>query len=208
MNGEVRAPQLGRPRNERIDQAVLAATIELLDSVGYSGITIETVAEKAGTSRPSIYRRWPSLQYLIMDTLAVTLGTEPTPDTGCTHCDLIIGIGTLTEAFTTTNLGRVLASLVADLRNDPQLSESFLERLFRPRRETSAEAIRRGIARGDIRPDVDIELLLDMIAATTYYRALFRHLPITEELAENAVLVVLGGVATEQWRSLHRGHAS
>jgi predicted nucleotidyltransferase len=87
------------------------------------------------------------------------------------------------------------------------LEEEFRKSFFAPRRATTAAALRRGIARGDIRPDSDIDLLLDMLAATTYYRALFGHLPITPDLAEDVVTVVLAGVATDQWRSRHaHGH--
>ncbi|MCP2170310.1 TetR/AcrR family transcriptional regulator [Goodfellowiella coeruleoviolacea] len=196
----------GRPRDARIDAAVLAATADLLEQVGYADFTLEAVAARAGTTKPAIRRRWPSRQHLVVDALASSMGTAPTPDTGCTHCDLIIGINTLTRAFTDTVARRVLPALVADLAEDAQLAESFRDRLFHPRRATTAEALRRGIERGDIRADADIDLLLDLLAATTYYRVLFNHLPVTPDLAEQVVLVVLGGVATDQWRSRPAPH--
>lgn len=197
----------GRPRDTRIDQTVPRAVLDILNEAGYSGLTMEGVAARAGTSKPALRRRWPSRRHLVVEALAQAIGTAPTPDTGCTHCDLIAGIGTLTRAFTVTVGRRVLPALVADLADDPELEEEFRKSFFEPRRATTAAALRRGIARGDIRPDSDIDLLLDMLAATTYYRALFGHLPITPDLAEDVVEVVLAGVATDQWRDRHaHGH--
>ncbi|MFJ9681920.1 TetR/AcrR family transcriptional regulator [Streptomyces sp. NPDC101194] len=193
----------GRPRDVRIDDAAPQAVMEILNEVGYGGLTMEAVATRAGTSKPALRRRWRSRQHLVVESLTRVVGVAPTPDTGCTHCDLIAGIGTLSKAFTTTVGRRVLPALVADLANDPELEKEFLNAYFHPRRATTAMALRRGIDRGDIRSDADIDLLLDMLASTTYYRVLFGHLPITPELAEGVVSVVMAGVATERWRSDH-----
>jgi AcrR family transcriptional regulator len=204
---EQAASPTGRPRDSRIDHAVLAATTALLAEVGYAGLRLEAVAVRAGTTKPAIRRRWPSQRHLVVDALVSNVGTTPTPDTGCTHCDLIAGIDTLTSAFTNSIAATVLPSLVADLHSDPELRESFFGRFFHPRRASTAAAIERGIARGDLRPDVSVGLLLDLLAATTYYRLLFAHLPVTSQLAEEVVTVVLAGVATPQWREQHESHA-
>ncbi|MEV4758333.1 TetR/AcrR family transcriptional regulator [Micromonospora sp. NPDC049559] len=188
----------GRPRDVRIDVVVPRVVLEILNETGYGKLTLEGVAARAGTSKPALRRRWRSRQHLVVDALAAVVGTTPTPDTGCTRCDLVAGIGTLTQAFTTTVGRRALPALVADLAGDPELEAAFLDRFFHPRRASTAEALRRGIRRGDIRPDVDLDLLLDMLAATIYYRVLFGHLPVTPTLAEDVVDVVLMGVATEQ----------
>ncbi|MFD0690905.1 TetR/AcrR family transcriptional regulator [Actinomadura fibrosa] len=193
----------GRPRDARIDEAVRRAVVEILNEVGYSGLTMEAAAARAGTTKPAIRRRWRSRQQLVIDALASTVGTAPTPDTGCTHCDLIAGISTLSEAFTTAIGRKALPALVADLADDPALERHFFELFFHPRRATTAAALRRGIERGDLRPDVDIDLLLDMLASTTYYRVLFGHLPVTPELAQDVVAVIMSGVATAQWRDNH-----
>jgi AcrR family transcriptional regulator len=197
----------GRPRDSRIDHAVLAATADLLAEVGYSGLRWDALALRAGTTKPAIRRRWPSQRHLVVDALASTVGTTPTPSTGCTYCDLVAGIDTLTSAFTTTIAATVLPPLVADLHSDPELRKSFLERFFHPRRASTAAAIERGIARGDIRPDVSVDLLLDMLAATTYYRLVFAHLPITSQLSEEVVTLILSGVATPRLFDEHKSHA-
>ncbi|MEX3102230.1 MULTISPECIES: TetR/AcrR family transcriptional regulator [unclassified Streptomyces] len=193
----------GRPRDERIDTAVRKAVTEILNEVGYGRLTLEAVAARAGTTKPTLRRRWRSRQHLVVSALVQTMGSSPTPDTGCTHCDLIVGIRTLSHAFTTTIGRRALPALIADLADDPELESEFLGELFHPRRAATAAALRRGIRRGDIRADADIDLLLDMLASTAYYRVLFGHLPLTPTLAEDVVEVVLRGVATPQWHSSH-----
>jgi AcrR family transcriptional regulator len=194
----------GRPRDERIDQAVIEATAKLLKEVGYAKLTFEAVAARASTSKPALRRRWPSRAHLAVDTLAAIVGTAPTPDTGCTRCDLVEGIGNLGAAYP-AKIGRtVLPALVADLADDPELDRIFLERYFHPRRATTAAALRRGIERGDIVPDADIDLLLDLLGATVYYRVLFGHLPVDHDVAERIVDTVLKGVATPAWRHAHR----
>ncbi|MBO3732628.1 TetR-like C-terminal domain-containing protein [Glycomyces niveus] len=194
----------GRPRDERIDQAVIEATAKLLNEVGYARLTFEAVAARASTSKPALRRRWPSRAHLVVDALAAIVGTAPTPDTGCTRCDLVEGIRTLGAAYP-VKIGRtVLPALVADLAGDPELDRVFLERYFHPRRATTAEALRRGIERGDLVPDADIDLLLDLFGATVYYRVLFGHLPVDQDIAERIVDTVLQGVSTPAWRHTHR----
>lgn len=195
----------GRPRDERIDAAVRSAVLEILNEVGYGRLTLEAVAARAGTSKPALRRRWRSRQHLVVSALVQTMGSSPTPDTGCTHCDLIAGIRTLSHAFTTTVGRRALPALIADLADDPALESEFLNEFFHPRRAATAAALRRGIDRGDIRADADVDLLLDMLASTAYYRVLFGHLPLTPTLAEDVVKVVLAGVATPRW---HREHGA
>ncbi|QES37857.1 TetR family transcriptional regulator [Streptomyces venezuelae] len=196
----------GRPRDTRLDEAILTATQELLEEAGYPGLTMEAVARRAGTTKPAIRRRWPSRQHLVIAALADTMGTAPTPDTGCTHCDLIEGIDTLSRAFGGSLGRRTLPALMADLADDPALDRVFTETIFHPRRATTEAALRRGVERGDIRPDADIDLLLDMLGAPTYHRVLFGHLPVTDTLAHDVVMTVMGGAATPSWREHYQSH--
>lgn len=195
---------VGRPRDSALDTAILEATRELLAESGYSGLTMEAVAGRAGTTKPAIRRRWPSRQRLVVASLTETMGNAPTPDTGCTHCDLILGIETLSHAFGGDFGRRTLPALVADLADDPELDLLFAETFFHPRRASTEAALLRGIERGDIRPDADLDLLLDLLGATTYHRVLFGHAPITPELAHDVVMAVLDGASTPRWRKHYR----
>lgn len=194
----------GRPRDARLDTAILSATRELLAEVGYPGLTLEGVAARAGTTKPAIRRRWASRQLLVITALGEIMGTAPTPDTGCTHCDLILGIETIGQAFGGAFGRRTLPALIADLAGDPELDRVFADTLFHPRRATTRAALLRGIERGDLRADADLDLLLDLLAATTYHRVLFGHMPIDDRLAHDVVMTVLDGAATPRWREHYR----
>ena len=140
-----------RTKDARIDDAILAATIELLDEIGYQALTIGAVASRAGVHRPAVYRRWASKRHLVVDAVASQMGVAPTPDTGDVRADLVAGITTLVRSLSGTALGRVLPALVADLANDAELAAEFRDRVFDPRRESTAITLRSAIARGDIR---------------------------------------------------------
>lgn len=184
----------GRRRDVRIDRDVLAATLAALDEIGYTRLSIGEVARRANVHRPAIYRRWPSKQHLVVDALATTIGTDPTPDTGALRDDLITGIATIVEALDTTTLGRVLPSLLTDLAADPALRQEFLERVFHARRATTARTLEHAIERGEIRSDIDLDFVLDALAAPIYFRGLFRHLPLDERLVERTVDMVLSDI--------------
>ncbi|MEU6672314.1 TetR/AcrR family transcriptional regulator [Streptomyces sp. NPDC046727] len=181
----------GRKKDPQIDEAVLRATLELLEEVGYAGTSISQVSSRVGVYRPAIYRRWPSKQHLVAEAVASALGHEPTPDTGDLRADLLTGVGTLVDAFTATNVSRVLPALVADLAQQPDLREQFLASVFRTRRASTARRLRAAAERGEIRPDFDMEFVLDALAAPVYYRALFGHGPVTPALTEQSVDLVL-----------------
>ncbi|MEV6432697.1 TetR/AcrR family transcriptional regulator [Nocardia sp. NPDC051463] len=181
----------GRAREERIDAAVLAAARELLDETGYADLSIGQIATRAGIHRPAIYRRWPSKRHLVVDVVADLLGLQPTPDTGDLRADLTIAMRNLVAALRDTSLHQVLPALVADLANDRALRAHFLATVFEPRRRTTATALASAIRRGEIDQNLDLDFLLDAIAAPIYYRALFGHLPLTDALADQSVAAVL-----------------
>lgn len=185
----------GRARDDRIDEAVLAATTALLDEVGYADLTIGQVAARSGRHRPAIYRRWPSKRHLVVDAVAGMLGLDATPDTGDLRADLITGVRTVLSALRQTSLGRILPALVADLAADPELATRFLSTVFTPRRQTTATRLATAVERGELPPIGDLGFVLDALAAPVYYRALFRHLPLDDALAEQTVDAVLAALA-------------
>ncbi|GIG91296.1 TetR/AcrR family transcriptional regulator [Plantactinospora endophytica] len=186
----------GRPRDPQIDRAVLDATLAVLDDVGYVALTVEEVARRAGTTKPAIYRRFANRPRLVLAALAVRLGTARAPDTGCTLCDLHEGITIFVTLFDRIRPD-VLAPLLADCASVTALRETFMTTLFTPPRAAVAEMVDRATARGDLRADVDRELVLDMLGALVHYRALFGHAATGSADVERAVEALLRGVATD-----------
>jgi AcrR family transcriptional regulator len=193
--------RVGRPRDRQIDSAVLAATLALLDRSGYGRLTLEEVARQAGTTKPAIYRRWPSRQRLVLAALAQRLGGAQAPDTGCTLCDLDECLKVFVAAFRRMPPG-VIGPLFADCAGDRKLRAAFMTTLFDPPRAAVRETLERAHARGDLRDDVDLDLILDLIGALIHYRALFGHAPTSDAEIERAVEALLQGIASDYPRLL------
>ncbi|MBO3674640.1 TetR/AcrR family transcriptional regulator [Streptomyces sp. NEAU-YJ-81] len=189
---------MARRRDERIDRAVLAAVSELVREVGYSALTMEAVAARAGTTKPAIRRRWKSQQHLVVAAMAHERVGVVEIDTGCLHCDIIGHLEALRVGMADPALSRVIPALLADLANDPQLHEEFLAIVWEPRRNACVVSLRRAQERGEVK-QLDIDLLLDLFAAPIVFRALFRHAELGPDFAElvtHAVLVGVGDTRT------------
>jgi AcrR family transcriptional regulator len=182
----------GRPRDATIDGAVLTATVAILRERGWSGFALEAVAARAGTTKAAIRRRWPARQRLVIDALASLLVTPPTPDNGCTRCDLNASVDLLTEMLHDRLPPGVLAPLVADCAGADR--QYLLDTLVAPSREAATSAVRRAMDRAELRPDVDPELIVDLLASAVYQRALFGDAP---QDTSTLVDVLLRGVAVD-----------
>ena len=175
MDSAVRTPRarVGRPRNQQIDAAIVDATLAGLDELGYGRLTLEEVARRAGTTKPAIYRRWAGRPRLVDESLKVFVAAfrRLPPD--------------------------VIGPLFAECAGDPELRAAFLATLFDPPRTAVAETLDRAHARGDLRPDVDRALILDLLASLIHYRLLFGHANTTDAEIERAVEALLQGIATD-----------
>jgi AcrR family transcriptional regulator len=183
----------GRPRDATIDGAVLAATVDLLRERGWSGFAIEVVATRAGTTKAAVRRRWPERQRLAVDALATLLDTPAAPDNDCTRCDLIDSVALLTELLHDRLPPGVLAALVADC-GSRELRDYLVDTLIAPSRTAARTAVNRAVTRGELRHDVDPELVVDLLASAVYQRVLFGATP---QDARALVDVLLRGVAVD-----------
>ncbi len=194
-------PRVGRPRDPQIDAAVLNATTVVLRKSGYGRLTFEEVARHAETTKPAIYRRWPSRQRLVLAALGLRLGDVRAPDTGCTLCDLDECLKVFVAAFRRIPPD-VIGPLFADCAGDRELRAAFMRTLFDPPRAAVKETLVRASARGDLRDGVDQNLILDLIGSFVHYRALFGHARTSDAEIERAVEAILQGIATDYPRLL------
>lgn len=190
-------PAVGRPRDPAIGAAVLRAAVEVLRDGGYAGFAVEKVAARAGTTKAAIRRRWPVRQRLVIDALASVLVTPPVPDSGCTRCDLHLSVRLLAEVLSERLPAGVLAPLIADCSGVPESHRLLVETLVQPSRDAVAVVVRRAVDRGDLLPDVDPELFVDLLASVVYQRALFGDAPVDQESARRLVDLLLRGVAVD-----------
>ena len=177
---------IGRPRDTRIDMEVIEAVLNALDRGGYRAVTMEGIAKKADRPRSSLYRRWPSKRHLVAYAVVNELGENPAADTGTLRGDLLSAVRTLWHAFRGP-LGHALAGLVADMAQDTALASSIRQQVLAPRRRSMREAIERAHARGEVRDDLDVEILLDMLTGPFYFRTLFGHASMSRKNTEQIV---------------------
>ncbi|GAA5165485.1 MULTISPECIES: TetR/AcrR family transcriptional regulator [Amycolatopsis] len=185
---------MARHRDERIDRSVPAAVIALLREAGYPALTMEAVAQRAGTTKPAIRRRWKSLKHLVVAALAEERACVVEMDTGCTYCDLVGHLEALRAGMADPAMSTVLPALTAELADDPELREEFLAVVWEPRREACVSSLRKGQARGDVRPGLDLDLLIDLFAAPVVFRVLFGHRELDQRFVRDVVSGVLSGV--------------
>lgn len=188
------ALRAGRPRSERVRLAILEAAADLLEEGGLAAASIEAIAARAGVSKVTIYKWWPSRGAVAIDAYfnryRETVAFE---DVGDLARELTTHIRTLITMFS-GRAGQIMAELMGQAQSDPALGEMVRTRWVAPRREATTEALKRAIERGELRPDVDLEVLMDQLYGPVYYRLSMGHQPLTPGLAETLVQLALDGV--------------
>ncbi len=184
----------GRVRSEDAQAAVLAATAELLDEIGYGSLTIEGVAARAGVAKSTIYRWWKSKPALVMDAFGPAVARRmPPPDTGSCEGDLREFTAALYRVAEYPVRAEALRGLMAEAQLDPGFAESF-RAWVQGRRQVVAEILDRGVARGELAPGLDLEHAVDLVFGPFWYRLLVRHLPLDPAEAPAHAAQLLDGI--------------
>jgi AcrR family transcriptional regulator len=171
----------GRPRDDAAEQAILTAVMELLTEDGFSKLTMGAVAERAGVGKPTVYRRWPAKAELVVDAMMRLAPPISPRRTGDPRTDLRRLVRAAITQLTSPPLGATMVALMAGMHTNPDLTRLVQERLAWPRRGTVGEAIERAVELGQLRPESDSELMLDLMLGSLLYRWLIsgRTLPRT-----------------------------
>jgi AcrR family transcriptional regulator len=189
-------PRRGRPRSEKTRQAILEATSELLLEHSLSSISMDTVARRAGASKATIYRWWPSKELLALDALFSEweTGRPERPDTGSLAGDLLALVRPWVRLLAGKPYGRAIAGLITRAQSDPQFAEAYTTRFIEPRRDLARVAFLRAIERDEIPADTDIDVALDLLYGPFYHRMLNGHAELTDRFAGTVVAYVVAGV--------------
>ena len=189
----------GRPRDPRIDGAVLRATVELLAETGYPGLLVSAIAERAGTSKPAIYRRWPSKAHLVHEAVFPIGVATALPDTGSLPEDLREMVRRATAFLTTPAARAALPGLVGEMAADPTLHSALLERFAGIIGGGLADLLERAAARGEVRADLTAaELateLTEAIAGITLMGLLTRVTELDGAWVDRTTTLLLKGIS-------------
>ena len=162
----------GRPRSEASHQAIIRATLELLLESGYRSLTMEGVRARAGVGKATIYRRWSSKEELVRDAIVFMHDDLQAPDTGSLRGDYEGMASLVRSAAQRAGAATLMPRLLGETANDPELHTIFYDNLVEPRRAQMRTILQRAMARGEIRDDLDIELIIDLFAGPVVYRLL------------------------------------
>lgn len=185
-----------RRRNKQAHEAILAAAERLLDQRGYMNVTVEAIATDAGVGKQTIYRWWRSKADIYMELYAVLARRDiHLPDTGAVDRDLCELLDQLFKLFNHTAAGPALAGLVAESQSNPDLGEFLFAELVTSRRKLYRQLLQRGIRRGEIHPELDIEMAVDILCGPVWYRLLLGHAPLHRRFAENFIRELMNGFA-------------
>lgn len=193
-NGNEKRPP-GRPRSESARLAILGTTLKLLGENGFADLTIEGVADRAAVGKATVYRWWPNKGALVADAFAIsTTRRLRFPDTGSVYTDLSRQMRQLVKVFRSRR-GRIVSAILAAGQSDKDLIAAFRERFLWPRRQEAYATLERGIRRGELRKDVDRDLLLDCLYGPLYMRFLIQHDRLTPEFVNRLCALVLKGAS-------------
>ena len=186
------------PRVERSRQAILEATLQLLARDGDVGsLTVEAVAARSGVAKTTIYRRWRDKWELALDAVMIDMlpRLDEPVDVGDTRKELLTVINSVVKTLATPPYGQAMQALVSQIATDPDLARVYREQVVEPRHAELTPVIKRGIARGDLRPDTDVRLIHELLVGPIFYRLLFSGAPLDRNLGRRIVDAILAGFA-------------
>jgi AcrR family transcriptional regulator len=194
-------PQRGRPRSERAQHAVLEAAAELLLEQGLAAVSMDAIAARAGVSKATIYRWWPTKESLALDALFHEWeGVPAVDDTGSLRGDLLKLLRPWARLATQRPYARVIAALLTEAQTEPAFAREYRARFVKPRREQGRTIFRRAIERGEIPAGTKVEVALDLLYGPIYHRLLHGHAPLNDRFVRDVIDTALDGIAPAQSR--------
>ena len=185
----------GRPRSEQARQAILRSTSRLLQHTGFADLSIEAIAAHAGVGKATVYRWWPDKGALVVDAFASSAEDElHFPDSGSVYEDMSLQMNQFLGILRSRR-GRIVSAVIAGGQSDPGLIQAFRDRFLLPRRQEAYQTLRRGIERGELPRDLNLDLVLDILYGAIYMRFLIRHDQLSEEYIAEVCRLVLNGAA-------------
>jgi AcrR family transcriptional regulator len=186
----------GRPRRRSTHDAITRAALDVLADRGFQAATIEAIALQAGVGRNTIYRRWRSKEELIADALReLTSDFDPSGDEDL-YAALLSWLSDFARTFSDPLLGPLFACVLGELQRNPVFAAVYADRVVRPRRQALLDRLTRARERGELRADIDLEHVADLLGGPLVLRLLPVGLPpLSESYAEELLATIWRGIA-------------
>jgi AcrR family transcriptional regulator len=184
----------GRPRSEEARKAILLSTLELLEQSGFADLSIESIAAHAGVGKTTVYRWWPNKAGLVMDAF-VSVAEEELRylPTGPAEKAIREQMKRWTMVFGGP-LGRIIAAVIGAGQSQPEMLEAFQNYYVEPRRREARELLKQAMKNGEIRPNLDPDMILDMLYGPLYLRLLIKSGPLTLDFIDQVFEIVWPGL--------------
>ncbi|GHJ98510.1 TetR family transcriptional regulator [Streptomyces sp. Y2F8-2] len=189
-------PVRGRPRSEAVERAIIEGVMKLMeDGVSLADLSIERIARTAGVGKATIYRRWNNKEDLFVDVLRAADPEDPELPGTSMRDDLVVLLEWLRQRALASRSSAILRNVQAQMKSSPKIWAAYHATVIAPRRRLGLDILRRGQRNGELRTDVDIDLMNDMLVAPMLVRSLLRpEAPLEEGLSERIVDTTLEGL--------------
>src|ERR671921_1236329 len=194
ISQDVAVPGRGRPRDPTLDARILDEVLVLLASHGYAGLRLDELASRSGVAKTTILRRWPSKAAVAAAGVErLALQSVDVPDSGTLRGDLHALLHGAVDTFV-RGRGQFVPRLLREAGHHPEITD-LLDAVLHPRRQGYRRVLARAVARGELDPSVDQELLIDMLIGPLWTRLLITRDPVTREYVDANVQAVLTAFA-------------
>lgn len=185
----------GRPRSAAAHDAILGAAIELIREVGYDAVTMDGVATRAGVGKATVYRRWKTREALVADAIGRIVQAMTVPDTGSVEGDLLVLLRGNAMLYADPASRALLSGLVAAMARSAPIAAAVRSSFMAARHAAMRRILDRGVARGELRRGLDVELALALLNGAPFYRYLMAGDEVDDRLVRGTVRVVVRGLA-------------
>jgi AcrR family transcriptional regulator len=174
---------------------VLRATSQLINEVGLRAMTTDEIASRSGVSKATIYKWWPTKYAVAVEAFLSQMDAQSAdPDTGSAREDFRRTLRGLMRFYRSKN-GRAYAQLVGEAQFDPRIGKELREHLIGSRRQVMRAILTRGVERGELSPDIDTEVAIDLIFGPAMYRLVAGHAPLNNASADAIVDTAMRALA-------------
>jgi AcrR family transcriptional regulator len=188
-------PRPRQLRTEQVRDKVLAAAGQLALEGGLAAATMEAIAARAGVSKRTLYKYWPSRGAVVLEGFMRSAATSWSLPENATVAESLEALAVAAvELFTKTPAGPLMRSLVADAQSQDEIALAIRDQWLRPRRAVAADLVRKAIATGEFRAGLDVEVVLDLLFAPVYYRLLLGHESLDRQFAVTSVRHLVAGL--------------
>jgi AcrR family transcriptional regulator len=177
-----------------VEEAVLKATLEQLAASGYTRMSIEAIAEQAGTTKPTIYRRWSGKAELAVAALARYQMVDAPRPTGELRADLVAVLEDFQTKLLRPNGMSMIGTILAEERHTPGLIDAFRTNIVAPRRAGIRSILEAATRRGELDTSADLDVAVSMLVGSFYARYLTGE-PIPRDWPSRLVDTLISGLS-------------